>query len=397
MGPSRRFAVAAALVGVAAIILSACSSGSSSPSTSAASASAVKSGGTMTMALDENLAGFNINTSAANEFVLQEILDTVWPQPYIINAALKPVLNTDLLTSVTISSNPQTITYNINPKAVWQDGTPINADDFIYNWQAQSGNTMYTDVGGQPYDTASSAGYSQIASVTGSNPPGGAACDRGLGGRQQRRALPQRHDGDRQVLDALCRLAGALHQPGPGPHRPHGRLEHRVLRSDPDHLGQLVRDPELQQQPVGCPGPQPEVLGDARQAGQDRLPVLLGRHPGGARPAEQRGPGHQPGHGEHVDRPERGPGAQHHQGDRARARIRAPRLQRGRPVPGQTPGAPGHRLRDQPATDHLPHRRGGLPPDRPAGRPDVRRLASRSTWTTAPRTPRSTPGRRSRC
>ncbi len=131
------------------------------------------------MALDENLAGFNINTSAANEFVLQEILDTVWPQPYIINAALKPVLNTDLLTSVSVSTNPQTITYNINPKAVWQDGTPINADDFIYNWQAQSGNTMYTDIGGQPYDTASSAGYSQIASVTGSNPPDGAACDAG--------------------------------------------------------------------------------------------------------------------------------------------------------------------------------------------------------------------------
>ena len=94
----------------------------------------------MTMALDENLAGFNINTSAANEFVLQEILDTVWPQPYIINAALKPVLNTDLITSVKVTTNPQTITYTINPKAVWQDGTPINADDFIYNWQAQSGD-----------------------------------------------------------------------------------------------------------------------------------------------------------------------------------------------------------------------------------------------------------------
>lgn len=133
----------------------------------------------MTMALDENLAGFNINTSAANEFVLQEILDTVWPQPYITNAALKPVLNTDLITNVKVSTNPQTITYTINPKAVWQDGTPINADDFIYNWEAQSGNPAYTDVGGAAFDAASSSGYNQIASVTGSNPPGGAACDAG--------------------------------------------------------------------------------------------------------------------------------------------------------------------------------------------------------------------------
>ena len=179
MGPNRRIAVAAALVGAASILLSACSSGSSSPTTSAASASAVKSGGTMTMALDENLSGFNINTSAASSFVLQEILDTVWPQPYIVSAALKPVLNTDLITNVSVSTNPQTVTYTINPKAVWQDGTPITADDFIYNWQAQSGNPMYTDVGGQPYDTASSAGYSQVASVTGSNPASGAACDPG--------------------------------------------------------------------------------------------------------------------------------------------------------------------------------------------------------------------------
>ena len=116
------------------------------------SASSVKSGGSMTMALDENLAGFNINTSAADEYVLQEILDVVWPQPYIVNAALKPVLNTDLISSVKVTTNPQTITYNINPKAVWQDGTPIDADDFIYNYQAQSGNTSYTDVGGKPYD-----------------------------------------------------------------------------------------------------------------------------------------------------------------------------------------------------------------------------------------------------
>lgn len=131
------------------------------------------------MALDENLAGFNINTSAASEFVLQEILNVVWPQTYIVNAGLKPVLNTQLITSVKETTNPQTITYNINPKAVWGDGTPINADDYIYNWQAQSGNSAYTDVGNQPYDAASTSGYSQIASVTGSNPPSGQTCQPG--------------------------------------------------------------------------------------------------------------------------------------------------------------------------------------------------------------------------
>ena len=165
------------MVAVVAVTLGACSSGSSSSSGS--TTGAVKSGGTMTMALDQNLSGFNVNTSAANQFVLAEILDTVWPQPYITNASLKPVLNTDLITNVTVSANPQTITYTINPKAVWQDGTPINADDFIYNFQAQSGNSAITDVGGQPFDDASTTGYRQIATVTGSNPPNGATCDGG--------------------------------------------------------------------------------------------------------------------------------------------------------------------------------------------------------------------------
>jgi len=130
------------------------------------------------MALDENLAGFNINTSAASEFVLQEIMNMVWPQAFIVNNKLQPVLNSQLLESaeVTATSPEQTVVYKINPKAVWSDGTPITADDFIYNWQAQSGNSQYTDVNGQPYDDASTAGYNQIASVVGSDPSGGAAC-----------------------------------------------------------------------------------------------------------------------------------------------------------------------------------------------------------------------------
>ncbi len=143
----------------------------------AATKASSTSGGTATMALDQNLAGFNINTSAASEYVLQEIMNMVWPQAFIINNKLQPVLNNQLLQSAAeTNSSPQTIVYTLNPKAVWSDGTPITADDFIYNWQAQSGNPAYTDVGGKPYDSASSAGYSQIQSVVGSNPSGGAAC-----------------------------------------------------------------------------------------------------------------------------------------------------------------------------------------------------------------------------
>ena len=150
------------------------------PGSSGASTRASSSGGTATMALDEDLAGFNVNTSAASEYVLQEIMNMVWPQAFIVSNKLEPVLNRQLLVSASVASqSPQTIVYKLNPKAVWSDGTPITADDFIYNWQAQSGNPAYADVGGQPYDDASTAGYSQISSVVGSAPSSGAACDPG--------------------------------------------------------------------------------------------------------------------------------------------------------------------------------------------------------------------------
>jgi peptide/nickel transport system substrate-binding protein len=140
----------------------------------------VKAGGSIDYALDETIAGWNVNTSAASEFVTQEILDTVWPQSFITTPGYTPVLNTQLLTSATqTSTSPQTDVYKINPKAVWSDGTPINAADWIYFWQAQSGNPKYKDVGNKPYDAASTSGYNLIKSVTGSAPPNGAQCSAG--------------------------------------------------------------------------------------------------------------------------------------------------------------------------------------------------------------------------
>ncbi|HTR70985.1 MAG TPA: ABC transporter family substrate-binding protein [Mycobacteriales bacterium] len=173
----RRIVGLAALASVAGIVLAACGGGSSGGGTTSPSATAattVQSGGTMTYALDENLVGFNVNTSAASEFVLQEIMNVVWPQSYIIDPGFVPQLNTELLDSVTeTSTDPQTLVYKINPKAVWSDGVSIDAADYIYNWQAQSGSSKYKDVGGKPFDAASSTGYNQIKSVTGSDPTGG--------------------------------------------------------------------------------------------------------------------------------------------------------------------------------------------------------------------------------
>jgi glutathione transport system substrate-binding protein len=164
----RRKCCRAALVAAAAALIAAgCSSSTGS---SSAGGSSVKSGGTLTFALDEDVAGFNSLSAGDSEFILAEILDQTLPRVYVVQPDLKPALNTEVVTSASVvKTNPQTVVYQINPKAVWSDGVPISADDFIYNWQAQSGNPKFKDVGGKPYLPAGTSGYNQIASVTGSN------------------------------------------------------------------------------------------------------------------------------------------------------------------------------------------------------------------------------------
>ena len=159
-----------ALMAAAALVAAGCSSSTGSSSSSSGSTSHVKSGGTLTYALDEDVPGFNSLAAADNEFVLAQILDQTLPRVFVVQPDLKPVLNTEVVTSATVvKSNPQTIVYKINPKAVWSDGVPISADDFIYNWQAQSGSAKFKDVGGKPFLPAATSGYSQVASVTGSD------------------------------------------------------------------------------------------------------------------------------------------------------------------------------------------------------------------------------------
>jgi len=124
----------------------------------------VAKGGTLTYALEKTIDNWNILTSAGNTFETAEVENSIYPAAFNVLPDLSPTLDTDLLTSATVTSpSPQTITYVINPKAVWSDGTPITADDFIYAWKAQDG----TDC--TKCDIASTTGYAQIASVTGSN------------------------------------------------------------------------------------------------------------------------------------------------------------------------------------------------------------------------------------
>lgn len=140
----------------------------SGPSTTASDLNTtVTNGGTLAFAINSDVRSFNVNTKGGSSFADQMVMARVWPQVFLIDPSGKPVLDRTFAESAElVNTAPQTLVYQINPKAVWSDGVPISADDFIYSWKAQRGNG--SDVDGKPYDAASTAGYQDIASVTGS-------------------------------------------------------------------------------------------------------------------------------------------------------------------------------------------------------------------------------------
>jgi peptide/nickel transport system substrate-binding protein len=82
------------------------------------------------------------------------------PRIYLADAGGTPVWNPDYLASEpTLVTEPkQVVTYNINPKAIWYDGTPITWEDFHWQWRARNGSNP-------AYQISSSTGYSEIENV----------------------------------------------------------------------------------------------------------------------------------------------------------------------------------------------------------------------------------------
>ncbi len=121
-------------------------------------------GGSTTVEFDRPWSGFNPNTPGGATSGTPALLSSVLPSAYVINSKLVPQVNADLLLSVeATSTSPLTIQYVINPKAVWSDGVPVTADDFVYAWESQRGDGVNAD--GQPDQVASTLGYDDVSSV----------------------------------------------------------------------------------------------------------------------------------------------------------------------------------------------------------------------------------------
>ena len=119
----------------------------------------IQQGGKLTWAIDTVPANFNwgeLDGTGVGLLILQAVL----PGPFTFDASGTPAYDPDYLTAEpTVVTNPkQVVTYELNPKALWYDGTPITAADFIAFWKSLNGTN-------KAYHISSSNGYSQIGKV----------------------------------------------------------------------------------------------------------------------------------------------------------------------------------------------------------------------------------------
>jgi len=166
----RRFAVVAL---VAALTLTACSGGKKETPSAGGSAeigttndinpqdvSKLQQGGNLRLALTAFPENFNPLHIDGNTADSAGMLKASFPRAFRIAADGSMTPNTDYFTRAELTgTNPQVVTWTINPKAVWSDGTPITWEDIASQINATSGKD-------KAFASASPNGSDRVESVT---------------------------------------------------------------------------------------------------------------------------------------------------------------------------------------------------------------------------------------
>jgi peptide/nickel transport system substrate-binding protein len=120
----------------------------------------LRDGGDLRLALTSFPANFNELNIDGNTADVGSIVTPTLPGAFITRADGSLKLNTNYFTGAELTSaNPQVVTYTINPKAVWSDGSPITWEDLKAQVDACSGRD-------KRYLIASRAGFERVKSVT---------------------------------------------------------------------------------------------------------------------------------------------------------------------------------------------------------------------------------------
>jgi peptide/nickel transport system substrate-binding protein len=159
---TRWLAGAVILLVVAGVAWATVGSSSRRTASDAGQPAGIREGGTVTFAAGSEPSGFNPNTSKDNGTAVQNAVENVYPSVFRTHPDLVVRLDRELMESVELTGErPQTVTYRIRREAIWSDGMPISAADFIYLWRHSNGADKRIDV-------AATTGYQDIRSITGS-------------------------------------------------------------------------------------------------------------------------------------------------------------------------------------------------------------------------------------
>ena len=136
-------------------------------------------GGTITYAAEQEYTSYNNATADQVLFANTLVLNMVQPGPFISNPDLSLTVWEEMMESVeVVSEDPQVVEYRVRPEAVWEDGEPIDCDDFYLSWMSQNGKagnqlaedgTEALDEEGNPipvFNAAGTTGYELISEVS---------------------------------------------------------------------------------------------------------------------------------------------------------------------------------------------------------------------------------------
>jgi len=159
----RNVARAIALVAVVGIVAAACGGGTKgggTPTPGTSGSATPKQGGSIVIGAEQWPECINpINECSSATWTWYSVLEHVLPYAMVLdlngNFVASPTLaEAPTLDNGGITQNPFTITYKINPDAVWADGTPITSADFDFTWKSILNTTgAYTTVGYSSIDT----------------------------------------------------------------------------------------------------------------------------------------------------------------------------------------------------------------------------------------------------
>ncbi|MET7769179.1 ABC transporter family substrate-binding protein [Nocardia sp. NPDC005366] len=147
-----RMRCATTLVVVAGLIASGCGSGDDHSAAGLSDAlgttsdinprnrDEVREGGNLRLAVTAYPANWNTLSNDGNEGEIADIERPMMPRAFEVDAAGALRVDTNYFTDIALTgTNPQQVTYTINPKAVWSDGNPITWEDIASQANALSG------------------------------------------------------------------------------------------------------------------------------------------------------------------------------------------------------------------------------------------------------------------